>query len=96
MAGDNTKQRQNVASRTVDAITKLTDAYYVLQQLLDQRNKFVDPFVDEDFTGTANGQLSAAILGQFFDFVIPSLLANYQDSANGGRNEQIMLQMRAG
>lgn len=95
-AGDSTAQRQNVASRAVDAVTRLTDALYELQQLSDQRAKFASPFVDSDFAGTANTQLTAAMIGTLFDFVVPSLLANYQDTGNGGRNEQILLQMRQG
>ena len=41
-------------------------------------------------------QLSAAMIGTFFDFVLPSLQANFVDTAIGGRNQQIMLQMRQG
>lgn len=96
MAGDNTAQRQNLASKAVAAVTQLTDALYELQQLSDQRAKFLNPFLDSDFTGTANAQLTAAMIGVLFDAVLPSLLTNYQDAPNGGRNEQILLQMRTG
>jgi hypothetical protein len=94
---DNTSQRQNVANNAVKYVQQITDALYQLQLLSDQRAKFSAPFDDTDFeNGAMNPQLTAGIIGTFFDFVFPSLMANYEDAANGGRNEQIMLQMRQG
>jgi hypothetical protein len=98
-AGDNTVQRQNVASSAVQLVTQIVDAIYELQKLHDQRSKFVNPFVDSDFTTTGPSninQLTAAMIGTFFDFVYPSLNTNFLDAGNGGRNQQIMLQMRGG
>jgi hypothetical protein len=95
-AGDNTAQRQNVASKAVVAATQLVDALNTLLALSDQRSKFVSPFVDADFAGTANTQLTAGMMGTLFDFVVPSLNTNYLDAANGNRNKQILLQVRNG
>ena len=95
-AGDNTAQRQNVASQAVTAVTQLVDALYTIEKLAAVRSKFVNPFQDSDFAGTANTQLTAAMIGTFFDFVWPSLQTNFLDVADSGRNEQILLQMRAG
>lgn len=95
MSVDETSKRRNIASNTIIYVTQLTDALYQLQKLSDERAKLVDPFVDSDFTGTANSQANAAMIGTFFDFVLPSLVTNYQDAGNGGRNEQILLQLRS-
>ncbi len=97
MTQDITLVRQNVAANTVIYATQLVDALYNLQKLSDQRGKFESSFQDSDFSNAANlKHLTASIVGTFFDFVLPSLQANYADSGNGGRNEQILLQMRQG
>jgi len=96
MAQDISDQRRNVASKAVEAATKFVDSLYDLLQLKDQRAKFVSDFVDADFTNTSLKHLTAAQLGTLFDFVVPSLNTNYIDAANGGRNSQILLQIRGG
>jgi hypothetical protein len=87
-------KRQNLASRAVDLATKFTDALYGLQLLMDERAKLPEDFQDSDFTGTDLAHLDAGMLGSLFDFVMPSFLTTYTDQANGGRNEQILLQVR--
>lgn len=109
---DNTAQRRAVAQAAVQFVTNIADALYELQKLADQVSKFTSPFADSDFAApAANTQLSAGILNVFFNNVLPALQAVYHDNAafagtgnqvytpdatNLGRNEQIMLQMRAG
>src|SRR5262245_62961168 len=100
MAADNTRQRQMVATGAVKACVALTEAIYQLEQYKDQRDKFISPFVDTDFesspTNVGLSQCDAAMLGQLFDFVLPTLVTWFEDQANGGRNKQITLQMRSG
>jgi hypothetical protein len=94
MAQDITAKRQNVASRAVAAATQIVDALNVLLELKDERAQFNGDFQDSDFAGTALKQLTAAMVGTLFDFVVPSLQTNYLDAGNGGRNKQILLQVR--
>lgn len=96
---DSSAKRQNIASKAVAASTAIVDNLNVLLELKDERAKLVDPFVDGDFTGTALKHLTAAQIGVLFDFVVPALQTTYLDtnvpaSTNGGRNQQILLQMR--
>ena len=98
---DNTLQRKMVATQAVRAVTALADALYELVQLADQRARFISPFADSDFTSgnptsVDLSQLSAAMVGTLFDFVLPSLQTWYADTGNDRRNQQILLQMRAG
>lgn len=97
-AGDETSKRQAMARATEQYVREFTDALNGLKALSDERGKLIVDFKDSDFTGpTINNDivhLSSATLAQLFDFVIPSLDANYQDSGNGGRNKQILLQIR--
>jgi len=97
---DNTKQRQNVATQAVKCCMDLTDAIFNLRKLRDQKNEFISPFVDSDFesspTNIGLSQCNAAMVGTLFDFVLPSLDTWFEDLPNGGRNQQITLQMRAG
>src|SRR5262245_26058534 len=95
MAVDLVSKRQNLASQAVDASTKFTDALYLLQLLMDERAKLQEPFVDSDFAGVPGlKHLDAATLGVLFDFVMPSFLNCYEDTTNGGRNKQILMQVR--
>lgn len=94
MAVDLVAKRQNLAAQVVDLSAKFTDALYALQQLADERSKLQEPFADSDFTGTDLKHLDAATLGTLFDFVIPAFVTTYRDTGNGGRNEQILLQVR--
>lgn len=94
-AGDNTNQRINVATKMIAAATAVVDNLKLLNAYAEQRGKFTSPWQDTDFANT-NSQVTAAMIGVLCDFVVPSLQANYLDVANGGRNEQILLQVRAG
>lgn len=91
---DTTAKRRNIASRAVTAATQLVDALHTLQNLAEERAA-TDNFLDSDFTGTALAQLDAYTIGSLFDFVIPSLTANYTDAANGGRNKSVLLKVRS-
>ena len=105
MATDNTAQRQDVARAAIAAATALTDAFYALGKLADERARFSSPFVDADFTGVAGlTQCNAAMIGTLFDFVLDptgasgnnGLVKWFGDAGNGGRNEQTLLQIRVG
>lgn len=93
---DNTQQRLNVASQTVQAVTQIVNQLYRLQQLNDQRRKFTSPWIDQDFAKGSLQQLDAAMIGTFYDFCLPTLIEAFEDQAHGERNQQIMLQMREG
>jgi len=87
-------KRQNLASRAVDAATRLTDALYALQMLRDERSKLQDDFQDSDFSNSDLSHLDAATIGRLFDFVTPAFQTTLEDTANGGRNKQILMQVR--
>lgn len=89
-------QRRNVASAAVKASTQLVDALNMLISLRAQRDEFQQDFTDTDFDGTDLRQLSAAMIGTLFDFVVPALETTYIDAGNAGRNRQILLQVRQG
>lgn len=87
-------QRRNVASNAVIQATRLLDALNALSALKTQRSFFESDFVDTDFDGTALKQLSAGIMGTLFDFVVPAFTTTLADAGNGGRNNQILNQVR--
>lgn len=94
-SADTAAKRLNVASKAVDAATAIVDNLNILLELQAERAKFAaGDFQDSDFVGTDLRHLTAGILGNFFDFTVPSLNTNYLDSANGGRNQQNLLQLR--
>ena len=91
---DLTQKKINLATNSVFYATQLVDAVNSLRELANERTNLSTPFQDSDFVGTQNSHLTAQIIGTLFDFVVPSYETNYTDQANGGRNENILLQMR--
>lgn len=94
MAQNISGKRFNLAFETVEAVERLVDALLALEALGEERLKLEAPFVQADFDDTPLQHLTPAMIGTLFDFVVPSLSANYADAPNGGRNQQILLQMR--
>lgn len=95
MAADYYQKRKRMALRTVEAVEDFVDALYTLLELKDERSKFAEDFQDGDFVEDINlRHLSAATIGTFFDFVVPSLKDNFDDAGNGERNKQILLQVK--
>lgn len=92
---DSTQKRRNIAEKTVTAATQFVDALNQLLELKEERAKLDGGFVDADFETDGLRHLSPGLVGTLFDFVVPDLQANYVDNDdNGGRNEQILLQVR--
>lgn len=93
MAQDLTNKRKNLANNAITHAERLVDALNALVNLRQERGELAVDFQDPDFAG-ANIHITPGMMGTLFDFVVPSLLSNFQDAANGGRNEQILLQVR--
>lgn len=90
--------RQNNANAAVIAVRDLLDAMNRLNALAVGRSKFVNPFVDSDFTGGGLSHINAAMMGSLYDFTVNSatgIMAWYADAANGGRNQQNLEQIKA-
>jgi hypothetical protein len=102
MAQDISQQRFNVGVKAMNASVALVDALNTLLELKEQRGKFEADFQDTDFQSNGSTKhLTAAMMGTLFDFVVPALQTTYLDtsvpaSTNGGRNQQILLQVRPG
>lgn len=94
MAQDLTTKRIHVAEKAVTACQNIVDALNVLLELKDERSKFAQDFQDGDFLRDNLMHITPGMIGTLFDFVVPSLQTNYTDTDNGGRNKQILLQMR--
>lgn len=94
MAADSTQKRRNLAQKTIQASTQFVDALNTLIELKEERAKLDGGFVDADFETDGLRHLSPSLIGSLFDFVVPNLKDNYIDTANGGRNEQLLLQVR--
>jgi hypothetical protein len=90
--GDQTSQRRDLASQAAVACQDLIDVLTRLE-LLAERRPYLGNFVAADFTNTSLAYLGTGEIGTLFDFVVPSLLANFEDAANGGRNKQIAHQV---
>lgn len=91
---DQIGKRLNIASEGEAAVTKFVDALNTLINLSAER-AYAGNFLDSDFVNTGDlKHLDAGMIGTLFDFVVPSLLANFNDVANSGRNKQILLQVR--
>lgn len=94
MSQDLVRKKQNLAASAIAYSTQLVDALNGLQALALERAVLGEDFQDSDFVTPDLGHLTAGIVGTLFDFVVPSLQANYEDNVNAGRNRQILLQMR--
>lgn len=93
MAVGSKTKRLNIATLAVDAAARLMDAQRELQSLAADRLQ-AGTFADSDFTGSDLTHLTAATIGTLFDFVVPSLQTAIDDAANGGRNKNILLEVR--
>jgi len=93
MAQDLTAKRQNIINAAMSAAAQLTDALNLLLVLKEQRAELDQDFQEADFTSSLS-HATPGMMGSLFDFVVPSLQTNYLDVANGGRNQQILLQVR--
>lgn len=91
---DEISKRRNLAIKAVDAATQFVDSLNTLLELRQERSNLVDVFIDSDFATAELEHVDAGMLGVLFDFVVPNLETNYTDTANGGRNKQILLQVR--
>src|SRR5262245_54684820 len=85
-------QRQNLATQAAQLCADLRKTLGQLQGLADRR-PFLGNFEEADFVGTDLSYMDPATLGTLFDFVVPSLMTNYNDAANGGRNKQVINQV---
>lgn len=93
MAQDLTQKRVNLATNAVFYSSQLIDALNGLAQLKTDRAFLSQDFQDADFTGGLS-HLTPGMVGTLFDFVLPSLQTAIEDSANSGRNKQILSQVR--
>ena len=85
-------QRLNLASSAAVLAQTLINTLGDLKILADRR-AYLGNFDDADFVGTDLSYMDAGTIGSFFDFVVPSLIDNFNDAANGGRNKQITNQV---
>ncbi len=90
--GDQTSQRQDLATQAATACRDLIEALTRLE-LLAERRGYLGNFVPADFLKSDLAYLDAGTIGTLFDFVVPNLQANFEDAANGGRNKQITHQV---
>lgn len=93
MAQDLTIKRQKIAESAMSASAQIVDALNTLLVLKEQRAKLDQDFQESDFVAGLN-HVTPNMMGTLFDFVVPSLQSNYLDVPNGGRNQQILLQVR--
>ena len=101
MAISDQTKRQNNANNAVIYVRQLLDAMNALEDLATERSQFVNPFADADFTPAGIAHMNAAMIGTLYDFVIGNvtgqasgIAAWFADAGNGGRNKQILEQVR--
>lgn len=87
-------KRQNITKNAIIYSTQLVDALNGLLELQAERALLAEDFQDTDFNDNGLNHITAGMIGNLFDFVTPSLAQNFMDDADGGRNRQILLQMR--
>lgn len=96
MAQDETLKRQNMERNTIIYVTQLLTALNGLADIQSERSKLVQDFQAADFSPSDLTHLTAAQIGTFYDFCLPTFQATLTDAGNGGRNIQIMQQIRNG
>lgn len=98
MAINDTAKRQANAVNAVNAVRQLLQAINMLQDLANERAKFVNPFVDADFSAMpAIQHMNAAAIGALYDFVVngaSGVQTWLTDAGNGNRNLQTIEQIR--
>ena len=92
---DLVSKRRNIATNAMIYVTQIVDAYTALQLLQDEYAQ-AGSFAQTDFDGTDLEHLTPGIVNTLFGGggVADNLETNYIDTANSGRNKQILLQMR--
>lgn len=91
---DEVSKRRNLARKAVDAATQFVDALNTLLELKQERSTLAAAFVNSDFSTAELEHLDTGIVAVLFDDVVSDLETNFIDTANGGRNKQILLQVR--
>jgi len=97
MAQDLKIKRQMLARQSTAAAENFVNSLAILLSLSDERSVFGagNDFTQGDFDETSDlTHLTPDMMNTLFDFVVPSLRDNYNDAANGGRNRQLLLQVR--
>lgn len=94
MSQDLKNKKKKIINSAIQSSMQLVDALNNLSNLKEERNKLSEDFQDTDFSDDELLHATAGMIGTLFDFVVPSLLTNYLDEANIGRNKQILLQVR--
>lgn len=94
MAVNETEKRRNIARNAIIQAIALVNALNALKVLGVERSKLVLDFQTGDFSTQGLDHVDTGMMGTLFDFVVPNLSSNYDDVANGGRNTQILLQIR--
>lgn len=95
MAQDLTIKRQTNAKNAVIYFGQLREAIKALQALSEERSKFDQDFQDTDFTLDELKHVTPGMIGTAYDFVLPTFSDTYIDTANSGRNLQIINQIIA-
>lgn len=97
MAQDVTAKRQAIEVGVMNQVSIIIDAVNTLNNLQSQRAQLgANPMIDADFTPNLGlAHITAAIMGTFLDFCLPTINTNIADAGNSGRNTQIMLQIYA-
>ena len=93
MAQDLTQKRRGLARAAEAASRQVVDGLRRLLAVREERAVLAVDFQDADFIGEF-AHLTPGMVGTLLDFVVPSLEVAYIDTANAGRNKQILLQMR--
>jgi hypothetical protein len=94
MAQDETLKRQSIIRNAINYSQMLIVAIEGLNSLQSERSKLVQDFQAADFTPSDLTHLTASQVGTLFDFVLATFQTNLADAGNGGRNIQILEQMR--
>lgn len=84
---DQTAKRLNIATRTVEAATRLWDAAQELKQVKAER-AVAGNFVDVEFENTDLKHLTAFMIGSLLDTHVPELLTAIE------AKQQILLEVR--
>lgn len=96
MAQDETLKRQSMIRNTIIYATQLITALNALADIQSERSKLVQDFQDADMTPTDLTHLTASQVGTFYDFCLGTFQSTLTDTANSGRNLQIIEQLRKG
>jgi hypothetical protein len=95
MAQDQTRKRQNIASKAAVASTQLWDAVQTLSELSLERAQSGN-FADADFDNSTNAYMTPFLVGLLLDTVAPAIKTFMEApiGGNGAIPRDILLQMR--